>query len=66
VRDAFIRDPGFAFRLIGKTPAIALATIVTLALGIGLNAGVFTILNGMLFRPRVTANPERLQQCIGA
>jgi len=56
--DAFIRDLRFAFRLIGKTPAISLATIVTLALGVGLNAGVFTILNGMLFRPRVTANPE--------
>jgi predicted permease len=56
--DAFIRDLRFAFRLIRKAPILSTATIVTLALGIGLNGGVFTILNGMLFRPRVTADPD--------
>ena len=55
--DAFLRDVRFAFRLVLKTPALSLATIATLAFGIGLNAGVFTIMNGMLFRPRVTVDP---------
>src|SRR6185503_19468553 len=55
--DALLRDLRFAFRLVFKTPALSLATIVTLALGIGLNAGVFTIMNGMLFRARVTVDP---------
>lgn len=55
--DALLRDVRFAFRLIRKAPALSLATIATLALGVGLNAGVFTVLDGMLFRPRVTADP---------
>ncbi len=55
--DGFVRDLRFAFRLMARTPAVSLATVLTLALGVGLNAGVFTILNGMMFRPRVTADP---------
>jgi predicted permease len=55
--DGVVRDLRFAFRLIGRTPAVSVATILTLALGVGLNAGVFTVVNGMLFRPRVTADP---------
>ena len=55
--DAFLRDVRFALRLVLKTPTLSLATIATLALGIGLNAGVFTIMSGMLFRPRVTVDP---------
>src|SRR4051794_6093156 len=55
--DALLGDLRFAFRLMRKTPAVSVATIVTLALGVGLNAGVFTILNAVMFRPRVTADP---------
>jgi predicted permease len=51
------QDLRFAFRLIRKTPVVSIATIVTLALGVGLNAGVFTVLDGMLFRARVTSDP---------
>jgi predicted permease len=55
--DTLLRDLRFAFRLMSRTPGVSLATILTLALGVGLNAGVFTILNGMLFRARVTVEP---------
>ena len=55
--DALSRDLRFAFRLIRKTPILSIATIVTLAAGIGLNAGVFTVLSGLLLRPRVTVDP---------
>jgi predicted permease len=55
--ETLLRDLRFAFRLIRKSPALSLATILTLALGVGLNGGVFTIMNGMLFLPRVTADP---------
>ena len=55
--DALSRDLHFAFRLIRKAPVLSIATIVTLALGIGLNAGVFTVLSGLLLRPRVSVDP---------
>jgi hypothetical protein len=55
--DALARDVRFALRLIRKSPVLSIATIVTLALGIGLNAGVFTVLSGLLFRARVTVDP---------
>src|SRR5262245_1795438 len=64
--DGFIRDLRYAFRLILRAPAISLATTVTFALGIGLNAGVFTIMNGMLLRPRVTANPGSFVHLVAA
>jgi len=56
--DALARDLRFALRLIRKSPTLSIATIVTLALGIGLNAGVFTVISGLLLRPRVTVQPE--------
>jgi predicted permease len=55
--DSLARDLRFALRLIRKAPVLSIATIVTLALGIGLNAGVFSVLSGLLLRPRVTVNP---------
>jgi predicted permease len=56
--DALARDLRFAVRLIRRAPALSIATIVTLALGIGLNAGVFTVLSGLLLRARVTVMPQ--------
>jgi predicted permease len=56
--DNLARDVRFALRLIAKTPILSLATIVTLALGVGLNAGVFTVVSGLMLRPRVTADRD--------
>jgi putative ABC transport system permease protein len=56
--DSLGRDLRFALRLIRRTPALSIATVVTLALGIGLNAGVFTVLSGLMLRPRVTVSPD--------
>src|SRR6516225_4887914 len=44
-------------RLIAKHPLLSAATILTLTIGIGLDAGVFTLVDGMLFRPRVAHDP---------
>src|SRR5262249_10594288 len=51
-----VRDLRYAWRLIRKAPVLSIATVVTLALGIGLNAGVFTVISGLMLRPRVTAD----------
>ena len=50
-------DVRFGIRLLRKTLGLSAATIVTFTIGIGLNAGVFTVINGLLFRPRVAFDP---------
>jgi predicted permease len=47
----------YAFRSIAHQPGLALATVLTLTLGLGLNVGVFTVIDGILFRPRVERDP---------
>src|SRR5262245_60364429 len=55
--DGFLRDVRFGTRLIAKHPLLSAATILTLTIGIGLDAGVFALVDGMLFRPRVAHDP---------
>ena len=43
-------DLRYAARSLARSPGFTAAAIVTIALGIGVNAGIFTVLNGMLFR----------------
>jgi predicted permease len=43
-------DVRFAARTLSRNPGFAAAAIVTIALGVGVNTGIFTIVNGVLFR----------------
>jgi putative ABC transport system permease protein len=43
-------DLRYALRSLSRTPGFAAAAIVTIALGVGVNTGIFSIVNGMLFR----------------
>ena len=56
------RDVCFALRLMRKHLGLTCAVVVTLAVGIGLDAGAFLIINGMLFRARAKDAPERFVQ----
>jgi hypothetical protein len=42
-----------AWAAIRRNPLLALVSVLTLTLGIGLNAGVFTVVDGLMFRARV-------------
>ena len=58
--DALRQDLLYAFRLLGKNPAFALATVLVFALGIGLNVAVFTLVDAVLLRPLSYAQSDRL------
>jgi CheY-like chemotaxis protein/anti-sigma regulatory factor (Ser/Thr protein kinase) len=49
--DDLVHDTRFAWRTLRHSPGFALTAIVTLALGIGVNIGMFTLINGLLLRP---------------
>ncbi len=57
-----IRDLKFAFRQLFKTPAFTLAAVTVLALGIGVNTAVFTLVNTLFFAPPAYAKPHETVQ----
>jgi putative ABC transport system permease protein len=54
------RDFQFGARMLAKNPMFTLATILTLALGIGANTAIFTVADALLLRPFPYADPARL------
>ncbi|HXM09580.1 MAG TPA: ADOP family duplicated permease [Terriglobales bacterium] len=57
---SFVRDLRFAIYSLARTPGLACAVILTLALGIGANAAIFTLVRGVLLRPLVNRDEDRL------
>src|ERR1700746_1201125 len=55
-----IADLRFALRQLRKSPGFAAVVIITLALGIGANAAIFTLVRGVLIKPLVNRDEDRL------
>src|SRR3981189_1341455 len=57
---SFLHDVRVAFRSLARTKGLAVTVVLTLALGIGANAAIFSLVRGVLLRPLVNSDEERL------
>jgi putative ABC transport system permease protein len=58
--ESFLQDLRFSFRLMAKNPGLTAVMIFTLALGIGANTAIFSVVNAVLLRSLPIENPEQV------
>ena len=58
--EEFLHDLRYGKRLLAKNPGVSVIAIVTLALGIGANTAIFSVVNAFLLRPMPYGDPDHL------
>ena len=58
--NAVFADFRFAFRVLGRSPGFVVVAVLTLALAIGVNSAVFSLINGLILRPVIPREPAEV------